>query len=170
MAQQSSYSALNQYHLGIWYNAYRLLISTGLLLIFLLTYPELTSNYQYPQLNYYALLILIAINTVQLFALKWIRRIVQPQLIIIFFRDVCVLSLLTLASDGPNLQIGLLFVITIFSASLLLDAKKALVVTLIAVISVIYQHFIGSIFAFSSLSNFSNSALLAFLFFVVYGT
>ena len=170
MAQKSSYSALNQYHLGIWYSAYRLLISTGLLLIFLLTYPELTTDYQYPQLYYYALGIGVAINTVQLFALKWIRRLIQPQLIMIFFSDVCVLSLLTLASDGPNLQIGLLFVITIFSASLLLDAKKALVVTLIAVISVIYQHFIGSIFAFSSLSNISNSALLAFLFFVVYGT
>ena len=53
MAQKSSYSALNQYHLGIWYSAYRLLISTGLLLIFLLTYPELTTDYQYPQLYYY---------------------------------------------------------------------------------------------------------------------
>lgn len=165
MAQKSSYSALNQYHLGIWYSAYRLLISTGLLLIFLLTYPELTTDYQYPQLYYYALGIGVAINTVQLFALKWIRRLIQPQLIMIFFSDVCVLSLLTLASDGPNLQIGLLFVITIFSASLLLDAKKALVVTLIAVISVIYQHFIGSIFAFSSLSNISNSAL--FLLYIV---
>src|SRR5690606_11022559 len=100
----------------------------------------------------------------------WVRRLIQPQLIMIFFSDVCVLSLLTLASDGPNLQIGLLFVITIFSASLLLDAKKALVVTLIAVISVIYQHFIGGIFAFSSLSNISDSALLAVLFSVVYRT
>ena len=137
MAQKSSYSALNQYHLGIWYSAYRLLISTGLLLIFLLTYPELTTDYQYPQLYYYALGIGVAINTVQLFVLKWIRRLIQPQLIMIFFSDVCVLSLLTLARDGPNLQIGLLFVITIFSASFLLDAKKALVVTLVAVISVI---------------------------------
>ncbi|ECF7044984.1 histidine kinase, partial [Salmonella enterica subsp. enterica] len=134
MAQQKNYAELNQYHLGIWYSAYRLLISTGLLLIFMLTYPELTTDYQYPQLYYYALGIGVAINTVQLFVLKWIRRLIQPQLIMIFFSDVCVLSLLTLASDGPNLQIGLLFVITIFSASLLLDAKKALVVTLIAVI------------------------------------
>ncbi len=76
MAQKSSYSALNQYHLGIWYSAYRLLISTGLLLIFLLTYPELTTDYQYPQLYYYALGIGVAINTVQLFALKWIRRLI----------------------------------------------------------------------------------------------
>ena len=75
-AQKSSYSALNQYHLGIWYSAYRLLISTGLLLIFLLTYPELTTDYQYPQLYYYALGIGVAINTVQLFALKWIRRLI----------------------------------------------------------------------------------------------
>ena len=40
MSQRSSYSELNQYLLGTWYAAYRLIISTGLLLIFVLTYPE----------------------------------------------------------------------------------------------------------------------------------
>lgn len=168
--EPSHYSQLNQYHLGLWYGAYRLIISTGLLLIFLLTYPNLTADYQYPQLYYYALGIWVAVNAVQLFTLKFVRRWIQAQFILIFFTDVSVLSLLTLATNGPNLHIGLLFVIAIFSASLLLDAHKALVITLIAVISVIYQHFIGSIFAFSSLTNIGNSALLAFLFFVVYGS
>jgi len=170
MAQTSSYSELNQYHLGLWYSAYRLIISTGLLLIFLLTYPDMTTDYQYPKLYHYALMISVAVNTVQLFTLRWVKRLIQPQFILIFASDVFFLSLLTLASQGPNVHLGLIFVITIFSASLLLDAKKALIITLIAVISIIYQHFIGSIFAFSSLTNIGNSALLAFLFFVVYGS
>lgn len=83
--------------------------------------------------------------------------------------DVAVLSLLTFAANGPNLHLSLLFVITIFAASLLLDPRKALVITLIAVISVIYQHFISSLFALSSLNNIGNSVLLAIMFFVVYG-
>ncbi|EFE8345424.1 histidine kinase, partial [Escherichia coli] len=149
MAQTSSYSELNQYHLGLWYSAYRLIISTGLLLIFLLTYPDMTTDYQYPKLYHYALMISVAVNTVQLFTLRWVKRLIQPQFILIFASDVFFLSLLTLASQGPNVHLGLIFVITIFSASLLLDAKKALIITLIAVISIIYQHFIGSIFAFS---------------------
>ncbi len=37
-------------------------------------------------------------------------------------------------------------------------------------ISVVYQVFIGSIFQLTSLNNIGNSALLAFLFFVVYGS
>jgi two-component system sensor histidine kinase PilS (NtrC family) len=83
---------------------------------------------------------------------------------LIFTADVIALSLLTLAMDGPNLHLSLLFVITIFAASLLLDAKGTLIITLIAVISVVYQLFLGSLFDFSSLNNIGNSALLAFLF------
>src|SRR5690606_5774404 len=108
--EPSHYSQLNQYHLGLWYGAYRLIISTGLLLIFLLTYPNLTTDYQYPQLYYYALGIWVAVNAVQLFTLKFVRRWIQAQFILIFFTDVNVLSLLTLATNGPNLHIGLLFV------------------------------------------------------------
>lgn len=99
-----------------------------------------------------------------------IRTRIPQQLTLLFTVDVIALSLLTFALDGPNLHVSLLFVITIFAASLLLDAKKALIITLIAVISVIYQIFLGSIFDFSSLNNIGNSALLAFLFFVVYGS
>lgn len=170
MPQTSSDLELNQYHLGSWYSAYRLIISTALLLIFILTYPNLDTGFQYPKLYQYVLTFFIGLSTVQLFIFKFVKSFIQKQLILIFFVDVCGLSLLTLATDGPNLHLGLLFVITIFAASILLDAKKALVITLIAVISVIYQHFIGSLFAFASLTNIGNSALLAFLFFMVYGT
>ncbi len=170
MPQQSIHSELNQYHLGLWYNAYRLIISVGLLLIFMLTYDGMGSEYQFPQLYGYVLATFVAISSIQLLTIKLVKNYISQQLIIIFFTDLCALSLLTLATNGPNLHLGLLFVITIFSASLLIDAKKSLIITLIAVISVIYQHFIGSIFEISSLTNIGNSTLLAFLFFAVYGT
>jgi two-component system sensor histidine kinase PilS (NtrC family) len=169
MSQRSSYSELNQYLLGTWYAAYRLIISTGLLLIFVLTYPEHTSDLEYPKLYHYVLSSFIAIALIQLFVLKYFKKFVQQQLTGIFIVDVCALSLLTLATNGTNLQLSMLFVITIFSASILLNAQKALVITLIAVISVIYQHFITSLFTVSSLGNIGNSAILAFMFFVVYG-
>ena len=169
MSQRSSYSELNQYLLGTWYAAYRLIISTGLLLIFVLTYPEHTSDLEYPKLYHYVLSSFIAIALIQLFVLKYFKKFVQQQLTGIFIVDVCALSLLTLATNGTNLQLSMLFVITIFAASILLNAQKALVITLIAVISVIYQHFITSLFTLSSLGNIGNSAILAFMFFVVYG-
>ncbi|MEB5930026.1 two-component system sensor histidine kinase NtrB [Acinetobacter schindleri] len=169
MSQRSSYSELNQYLLGTWYAAYRLIISTGLLLIFVLTYPAHTSDLEYPKLYHYVLSSFIAIALIQLFVLKYFKKFVQQQLTGIFIVDVCALSLLTLATNGTNLQLSMLFVITIFAASILLNAQKALVITLIAVISVIYQHFITSLLTLSSLGNIGNSAILAFMFFVVYG-
>ena len=170
MTQSTLNFEFNQYHLGIWYGVYRLIIATCLLLIFLLTNQYLNTEYRYPQLYLYALICFVAIGCMQLLSLKKIRARIPQQLTLLFAVDVIVLSLLTLAMDGPNLHLSLLFVITIFAASLLLDAKKALITTLFAVISVIYQIFLGSIFDFSSLNNISNSALLAFLFFVVYGS
>ena len=170
MTQKTRNLEFNQYHLGIWYGAYRLIIATCLLLIFSLTYSHLNTDYRYPQLYLYVLICFVAIGCIQLLSLKKIRANIPQQLTLLFTVDVIALSLLTFALDGPNLHVSLLFVITIFAASLLLDAKKALIITLIAVISVIYQIFLGSIFDFSSLNNIGNSALLAFLFFVVYGS
>ncbi|MFI8040410.1 histidine kinase, partial [Acinetobacter baumannii] len=42
-------------------------------------------------------------------------------------------------------------------------------ITLLAVIAVIYQRFVGSLFDYNNLNTIGNSALLAFLFFVVHG-
>ena len=170
MTQKTNIFEFNQYHLGMWYATYRLIIATCLLLIFLLTYQRLNTDYQYPELYLYVLIGYVTINFIQLILIRKIKYKIPQQFILIFTADVIALSLLTLAMDGPNLHLSLLFVITIFAASLLLDAKKALVITLIAVISVVYQLFLGSLFDFSSLNNIGNSALLAFLFFVVYGS
>lgn len=161
---------LNQYHLALWYTTYRLIITTCLLLIFLLTYPNLNADYQYPKFYSYVLIGYVATSFIQLIFLKNIKYKIPIQLPLLFVIDVIALSLMTLALDGPNLNLSLIFVITIFAASLLLDAKKALIITLIAVISVIYQLFLGSLFALASLNNIGNSALLAFLFFMVYGS
>lgn len=170
MSQHSSHAELNKYHLGLWYSVYRFIITTGLLLIFILTYKQFAVEYQYPRLYLYALSAYALISSLQFFAFRGIKNQVQRQLVGLFVVDVSALSLLTLALDGPNLHISLLFVICIFAASLLLTAQRSLFITLVAVISVIYQLFIGSLFDISSLKNIGNSALLAFLFFVVYGS
>lgn len=124
MSQRSSYSELNQYLLGTWYAAYRLIISTGLLLIFVLTYPEHTSDLEYPKLYHYVLSSFHCYRLDPAFVLKYFKKFVQQQLTGIFIVDVCALSLLTLATNGTNLQLSMLFVITIFAASILLNAQK----------------------------------------------
>lgn len=168
MVQDNFQTELNRYHLGVWYAAYRLLIACCLILISLLTHTHLTSDYQHPKLYLYSLCFYAVSACLQLVGLKHFRRFISKQLIFIFLIDVVCFSGMTVALDGPNLHISLLFVITIFAASLLLDSNKALSISLIAVISVIYQQFLGSLFELNSLDNLGYNALLAILFFAVF--
>lgn len=157
------------YRLGIRYSFYRLIIALSLTFVFLLTQGQIGGYYQQPTLYFYTSVLYALISLIQLVCLNVLPFFSIPrQLILILAADVVILSLLTFAVGSPNLHLSLLFVITIFSASILLDQRKALIITLIAVISVVYQHFVGSFLAFSNLNNIGHNALLAFLFFVVY--
>ncbi|TCB33623.1 histidine kinase [Acinetobacter sp. ANC 4910] len=166
--QNSQYFELNQYFFGLWYAAYRLLITSCLVLIFILTQDELSTNYEFPQLYFYVLWGYFFINCVQLFNLKHFKQHIPQQFAFIFIVDVIALSLLTIATNGPNLSISILFLTTIFAASLLLKTQKALIITLIAVIAVIYQQFFISFLTQHSFQNLGNSVILAVLFFVFY--
>lgn len=115
MIQKNYNFELNQYHLAIWYTTYRLIITTCLLLIFLLTYPSLNADYQYPQFYSYVLMGYVAISFIQLISLKNLKYKIPLQLTLLFVVDVVALSLMTLALDGPNLHLSLIFVITIFA-------------------------------------------------------
>lgn len=156
------------YRLGIWYSGYRLIISISLLLIYLLTAEQFASEYDHPFFYFYTLICYIAINFFQLFLLKLIPLQINKQLIFIFIIDVVCLSLITFSAGGPNLQLSLLYVIIIFSSAILLNAQLSLIITLFAVIMVVYQRFLGNFFDYNNLNHLGNSVFLAFLFFVVH--
>ena len=157
------------YRLGTLYSNYRIIIALSLILIFLVTLENLTDHYQYRALYVYALLVYLGLSIVQSLVLKYFPYVISQQILALFCIDLVFLSSLTFALGGPNIAIGLLFVITVFAANFLLSKNQALVITLVAVICVVYQQFFGSIFSDASLNNIGNSAFLAFLFFVVYG-
>ena len=151
---------LNQYHLGLWYGAYRLIIAFCLLLIYLLTTQTLNHDYQHPRLYAASLVLYFIFSCAQLLYFRYVRHRIPLQLTLIFSVDVLVLSSLTFALDGPSLHLSLLFVIAIFAATLLLEKSKALFITLVAMICVTYQHFVGTLLDFSSLDRIGQSALL----------
>ncbi|QHH93344.1 PAS domain-containing protein [Acinetobacter gyllenbergii] len=156
------------YRLGVWYSGYRLIISISLLLIYLLTAEQLSSNYVYPFLYFYTLICYITFNIFQLALLQLVPIQASKQLIFIFIVDVICLSLITFSAGGPNLQLSLLYVIIIFSSAILLNAHLSLIITLFAVIMVVYQRFLGDFFDVNNLTHLGNSVFLAFLFFVVH--
>lgn len=160
---------LNRYNLGRWYASYRFIIAVSLLLITTITqYVDAVAS-THPTFYLLLLALYFICCSLQWLMLRYTHHFpLSLQFLALFIVDVVAFSSLTFASDGPSLQISLLFVMTIFTASLLLEQKKALIITLVSVICVIYQHFIGSLFNVSSMNNIGNSALLAFLFFAVY--
>lgn len=157
------------YRLGTLYSVYRLTLAVSLVLIFVLTAEHNTLNYPHSSLYFDGLVTFIVVSLAQLLLLKFFTKFISEQLFAIFLVDILFLSTLTFALGGPSLSISLLFVIMVFSANFLLKKNEALIVTLVSVIAVIYQQFVGSFFDASNLNNISNSALLAFLFFIVYG-
>ena len=165
----SAHLESNPYQLGVWYASYRLLIACCLIFTFLLTFNNLAADYAHPKLYLFSLALYAGAAALQLLVLKTLKRWISRQLTTIFFFDVLCFSALTLALDGPTLHISLLFVITIFASSLLLAPKKALWITLIAVISVIYQQFLGSLLLLTTLNKLGYSILLAIMFFAIFG-
>ena len=168
-AQSSTPLSYTIYRLGLWYTLYRLLIVTGLIIIFQLISEQLNADYNQPVLYFYTLIAYCAASLIQFLLFKFYPQQIDRQLIILFVVDVIALGLLTFSLGAPNLNISLLYVITVFSAAILLPKKVSLVITLLAVISLIYQQFFSSFFVYNNLSTIGNSALLAFLFFVMYG-
>lgn len=160
----------NFYRLSLWYGSYRLVLSSSLLLIFVLTFNSLQITYIHPQVYFLTLVAYCGVSLFQTITLKFFTQFLEFQIICLCAVDILCFSSLTFAVGGPNLHISLLFVITIFVANLLLSHKYALTLTLMSIITVVYIQFFGSWFDFSNLNNISSSLLLAFLFFTVYAT
>lgn len=157
------------FRLGTWYGLYRLIIAVSLNIILVLTDAQTDNSLQQPALYSYTLLGYSLLSLVQLLCFKFIATQATRQLILFFIVDIICLSLLTFSVGEPNLQLSLLYVIAIFTSAILLSARMSLLITLLAVIAVIYQRFVGSLFDYNKLNTIGNSALLAFLFFVVHG-
>ena len=157
------------YRLGTLYANYRLIIALSLTLIFFITIENQSAHYEYPSIYFYALMFYVGSSLAQLLLLKYFQYAINLQVAGLFVVDLIFLSSLTFALGGPNISIGLLFVISVFVSNFLLNKHQALFMTLVAVICVVYQQFVGSLFNHTDLNNIGNSAFLAFLFFVVYG-
>ena len=154
LAQSSTPLSYTIYRLGLWYTLYRLLIVTGLIIIFQLISEQLNADYNQPVLYFYTLIAYCAASLIQFLLFKFYPRQIDRQLIILFVVDVIALGLLTFSLGAPNLNISLLYVITVFSAAILLPRKVSLVITLLAVISLIYQQFFSSFFDYNNYHNY----------------
>ena len=73
-AQSSTPLSYTIYRLGLWYTLYRLLIVTGLIIIFQLISEQLNADYNQPVLYFYTLIAYCVASLIQFLLFKFYRN------------------------------------------------------------------------------------------------
>lgn len=153
--------------LGLIYSSYRLIIS---LFFMLLSYATAKTNselllpslLQQAALGFYFLLSFILLGLFYV-----IPRYSHRQLAFGLAIDVFVLSLLLYANGAPDLQLTMLYMVVVAASFMLLRGSQALIITLLAIIFVIYQQFFHAIANSFSLANVGDAVLISASFLAV---
>lgn len=155
--------------LGMIYSSYRFIISLFFMLMVYITVrtdgsPSLPSFLQQTVLSFYVLLSLILLGLFYTVG-KHMRR----QLAFGLALDVIILSLLLYTAGAPDLQLTMLYMVVVAASFMLLHGSQALIITLLAIIFVIYQQFFYAIANSMSLANLGSALLMSASFLAVGG-
>ena len=155
--------------LGMIYSSYRFIVSLFFMLMVYITVgtdgsPSLPSFLQQTVLSFYVLLSLILLGLFYTVG-KHMRR----QLAFGLALDVIILSLLLYTAGAPDLQLTMLYMVVVAASFMLLHGSQALIITLLAIIFVIYQQFFYAIANSMSLANLGNALLMSASFLAVGG-
>lgn len=157
------------HQLALLYSTYRIILSCSLFLIFLITYGELRESYRHVGMYFGTCFTYIVVSFIQFGLIRSVKVESVLHITLLFLIDISVFSFLIFSLvSGVNLQIGLLYLITILLASILLQNSVAFMITLGSAISITYQSFVAGIFEDSQIKFLSNNIFLTFLFFVAY--
>jgi len=155
--------------LGLIYSSYRFVVSLFSMLMLYISArtgdgTSLPSFLQQTTLSFYVLLSLILLGLFYVVS-KHMRR----QLAFGLALDVIILSLLLYTTGNPDLQLTMLYMVVVAASFMLLHGSQALVITLLAIILVIYQQFFYAIANSMSLANLGDALLMSASFLAVGG-
>ncbi|WP_201597786.1 sensor histidine kinase [Psychrobacter vallis] len=153
--------------LGLIYSSYRFIVSLFSMLIVYISArsdisPTLPSFLQQTVLSFYVLLSLILLGLFYVVS-KQMRR----QLAFGLALDVIILSLLLYTAGAPDLQLTMLYMVVVAASFMLLHGSQALIITLLAIIFVIYQQFFYAIANSMSLANLGDALLMSASFLAI---
>ncbi|MDN5566080.1 MAG: ATP-binding protein [Psychrobacter sp.] len=138
--------------LGIVYSSYRLIVSLFLLLMIYMT-TQADNSIMLPSLLQLTTLIFYVLFSFILFGLfSVVPQHPRRQLLLGLFMDVVVLSLLLYTNGAPDLQLTMLYMVVVAASFMLLTGTQALIITLLAIIFIIYQQ------SFYAIANSMNVA------------
>lgn len=150
--------------LGLIYSVYRMTLVLVLMFLHAATFKNPVVGAEYPKL-YAATLLLYFIVSFVGFA---ILRVTKPkndwQLFIGLIADVFALTLILYTNGGPSIQMSMLYLVAVAASFILLTQRKAVFITLLAAICVVYQQFFFALTKQTDIRGFSNVALLSLSF------
>ena len=155
--------------LGLIYSSYRFIVSLFSMLLVYITVradssASLPSFLQQTVLSFYVLLSLILLGL-----FYTVGKNMRRQLAFGLALDVIILSLLLYTAGAPDLQLTMLYMVVVAASFMLLHASQALIITLLAIIFVIYQQFFYAIANSMSLANLGDALLMSASFLAVGG-
>ncbi len=155
--------------LGLIYSSYRFVVSLFSMLMLYISArtgnsASLPSFLQQTTLSFYVLLSLILLGLFYV-----VRKHMRRQLAFGLALDVIILSLLLYTTGNPDLQLTMLYMVVVAASFMLLHGSQALVITLLAIILVIYQQFFYAIANSMSLANLGDALLMSASFLAVGG-
>ena len=155
--------------LGIIYSSYRFVVSLFSMLMVYITVrsdgsSSLPSFLQQTTLSFYVLLSLILLGL-----FYTVGTHMRRQLAFGLALDVIILSLLLYTAGAPDLQLTMLYMVVVAASFMLLHGSQALIITLLAIIFVIYQQFFYAIANSMNLANLGNALLMSASFLAVGG-
>ncbi|WP_230656681.1 sensor histidine kinase [Psychrobacter sp. I-STPA10] len=158
--------AAQLYKLGFIYSSYRVIISIFLFLSsYVMVFQPDTTNIILPSLLQQIILLFYCIFSLFLLGLFFfVPHFSRQQLGLGLIIDVIILSLLLYINGPPDLQITMLYMVVVAASFMLLPTYQGAIVTLLAVIFVIYQQFFYAITNSLSLANVGDALLLSLSF------
>ncbi len=152
------------YRLSMIYSGYRLTLSFFLIALFLITLNNPVVGGSEPYLYLNALAGYAFITLMAYVALRHWPHQLNNQTSMMLIVDICALTVMLYANGGPSLQMSMLYMVVVMAANILLPAGRALIIALLAAITVIYQQFFYSLAQKNDIASIGNAALLALSF------
>jgi len=154
--------------LGLVYSSYRLVVNVFYLILAYANANANADNLLLPSLLQQTALVFYTLLSIILLGLFYVvRKRPQRQLGFGLVVDIIMLSLLLYSSGAPDLQLTMLYMVVVAASFMLLPGSQALVITLLAVIFVIYQQFFYALSSSISLANLGDALLMSASFLVV---
>ncbi len=153
--------------LGLIYSSYRLLVNMFYLMLAYATVSTDNTSLLPSLLQQTALILYLLLSIILLALFYVVRKRPQRQLGFGLVVDIIILSLLLYSSGAPDLQLTMLYMVVVAASFMLLPGSQALVITLLAIIFVIYQQFFYAISNSISLANLGDALLMSASFLVV---